>query len=148
MKTPYAWRCFKCDSSNVAEENVCAFCGFPARATGGQIEAARATPYASNLSEAIEASRKPSIGELLAPLSPWRRTVAVTGMLLFGGGLLWLKVTFSLTEAAVSVGASIAGLLVMGLAFAGAELPPVSAAPESLRNVGSSNKSAATGHVA
>ena len=127
---------------------MCAFCGFPAKATGGQIEAARETPNVRNLSQSIEGSRKSSIGELLAPLSPWRRTVAVTGMLLFGGGLLWLKVTFSLTGAAVSLGASIAGLLVIGLAFAGAELPPVSAAPESLQSGGSTNQSAETGHVA
>jgi hypothetical protein len=124
MKSRYTWRCHTCDASNSAEANACASCGFPANATGKQIVAARALngPAANALKSSVDAS-KPSITELLSPLTLWRKVIAVSGMALMLGGLLWLKVTFSFIEAAMSVGASAAGLLLLALAYAGAKLP-------------------------
>ncbi len=37
----YRWVCHSCQAANAAEKTICSNCGFPAVATGRQIEAAR-----------------------------------------------------------------------------------------------------------
>jgi ribosomal protein L37E len=130
MRAPYAWRCHICDRSNEAEVTACTSCGFPARATGKQIEVAKAAPGTpTDLHKSADGPSKISILEVLGPLSVWRKVVAVAGMLLAGGGGVWLKVTFSLVEAALSIGAFVAGLLILALAFVGMKPPPVVSDP-------------------
>jgi len=144
MKSPYAWRCHICDASNSAEASTCASCGFPAKATGKQIEAAKAlrTPKAS-ITESSDDANKPSIAELLSPLTLWRKVIAALGMVLIAGGLLWLKITFSFVEATMSVGAFAAGLLLLALAYAGAELPPLNLSARAFpKSANSASKSA------
>ena len=124
MNTPYPWRCYAFDGLNDAEAATCTSCGFPASATGKQIGVARESPGTHlTLSEQPGRSTKPFVAELLAPLNTWRKVIAITGMLISGGGLLWLKVTLSFMGAALSIGASLLGLLILGLAYAGAKLP-------------------------
>jgi hypothetical protein len=52
-------------------------------------------------------------------LSLWRKAAAVTGAVLAGAGLLWLKATLSFAEMGVAVVAFFLGLLLVGLAYAG-----------------------------
>lgn len=125
MTPPYAWQCFVCSSGNPAEADRCSACGFPARASGADIAAARAakaqgasTPRLVHPQPVVE-----SIAEALAPLPVWRGLFAIVGGLSLLGGMLWLKVALSLASHAWSMLAMIFGFAALGIAYAGREGP-------------------------
>lgn len=124
MALPYAWRCFACSEVNGPTFGVCSACGFPACAKGTDIVAARASreTHAKARRPAVrKSSDLASFADALAPLPWWRRVVAVCGVLAAAGGILWLKVTFSLAGALWSLAGLVAGLALVVLAFAGIE---------------------------
>jgi hypothetical protein len=111
----YAWQCFICEASNQATAALCSACGFPARATGKQIDAARAagTTTAAKPIELQERSAIDSIAQVLAPLPMCRQALAVIGGLLGIGGAVWLKLTWSFTGIAWSLGAMMLGIVLV-----------------------------------
>jgi hypothetical protein len=124
---PYAWQCFICPAANPPDATVCQSCGFPARASGIQIEAAReARKQGSNKPVLIkQTSTVDSIANALAPLPAWRKVLAILGGILLTSGLLWLKfLILSFAEIAWSLLAMFIGLAVMGLAYAGVDEKP------------------------
>jgi hypothetical protein len=60
-----------------------------------------------------------SIQAALAPLPPWRRTLAVVGGVISFAGAAWFKITFSLAGYAISALAVVAGVLLVALAYSG-----------------------------
>lgn len=60
-----------------------------------------------------------AIAAALVPLSHWHKVLAVVGGTSAFAGLLWLKITFSLVEAAWSVLAVAFGFAALGLAGRG-----------------------------
>jgi hypothetical protein len=116
----YSWRCFVCDSANEAGAAACSACGFPAGATGAQIEQARAVR--SGVTK-VHAPPVPSFMEsvhaALAPLPPHRRAVAVIGGVLTLVGIAWFKVTFSWSGLAESALTFVAGVLLVASAYSG-----------------------------
>lgn len=111
----YAWQCFACEGSNPARTDHCTSCGFPARATGRQIDAARTagTTAAAKPIELQERSAIDSIAQALAPLPIWRQALAVFGGVLGAGGAIWLKLTWSFTGLAWGFGAVMLGIALM-----------------------------------
>lgn len=114
---PYAWQCFACEASNPPGTAVCSSCGFPARATGRKIDAARAarTTAADKPIVLQQRSAIDSIADALSPLPMWRQALAVIGGLLGLGGAFWLKLTMSLAGVAWSLGAVILGMILMSV---------------------------------
>ena len=114
MKAPIPWRCFACDAANAASATVCAACGFPSQANAQQIEAARAVRDGVPASGYVKP--EPFIKtarEVLAPLPPWRQLMLVLGGLLFGGGVIGLKIVFSVQGLLQSLPMGGAGLVLM-----------------------------------
>lgn len=113
--SPYAWQCFACETSNPATASLCSACGFPARATGRQIDEARATRTTAAAKPIVQQERSASyaIAQALAPLPPWRQTLAVIGGLLGAGGVVWLKLAWSFDGIAWGLGAMLLGILLM-----------------------------------
>jgi hypothetical protein len=111
----YAWQCFACEGANPPHIDHCTSCGFPARATGRQIDAARAagTTTAAKPIELQERSAIDSIAQVLAPLPMCRQALAVIGGLLGIGGAVWLKLTWSFTGIAWSLGAMMLGIVLV-----------------------------------
>ncbi|WP_457328688.1 hypothetical protein [Rhizobacter sp. P5_C2] len=112
---PYAWQCFACEASNAPGTDPCSSCGFPARATRRQIDAARAARTTAAAKPIVPQRRSAidSIADALSPLSMWRQVVAVIGGLLAVGGVLWLKLTMSFPGLASSLAATILGIVLM-----------------------------------
>ena len=140
MKTPYVWRCFVCGEANQPAALTCATCGFPARASGRQIEAARAARNQDKavLVQRVKIEEKSTIGlvsDALSPLPIWRRVVAIVGSAVMLAGLLWFKVVFSFTEAAWCVVTVICGLAMLGYAYAGVAPDVRNQATKSKRSV-------------
>lgn len=130
----YAWQCFACDASNPPRADLCAACGFPARATGKQIGAARASKATAARPGIVPADRS-AIDSLIAALSPlpmWRKVLVVLGGSLCVGGAFWLKVTMSLAGVAWGLGALALGMLVAGLSQVSRSTTPSSSAPDSV----------------
>ena len=122
---PYAWQCFACEASNSPGADLCAACGFPARATGRQIEAARASRATAARPRIVLADRSAidSLIEALSPLPMWRKVLVIIGGLLCTGGALWLKVTMSLAGVAWGLGALALGVVVAALSQVGLGTP-------------------------
>ena len=119
---PYAWQCFVCEASNPATAALCSACGFPARATGRQIDAARVARSTAAAKPILLQDRSAidSFVDALSPLPMWRKALVVGGGSLFAGGMLWIKFTMSLAEVAWGLGASTLGIVVMAAAQVGA----------------------------
>jgi hypothetical protein len=109
----YAWQCFACDASNPATAALCTTCGFPARATAKQIDAARAagTSVTAKPIELQGRSAIDAIAQTLAPLPMWRQALVVIGGLLGIGGIVWLKLAWSFAGTAWSLGAVALGIV-------------------------------------
>jgi ribosomal protein L37E len=112
---PYAWQCFACEASNPPGTDPCSSCGFPARATGRQIDAARAAKTTAAAKPIVLQKRSAfaAIADALSPLPMWRQVLAAIGGLLAVGGALWLKLTMSFPGIASSLGATILGIVLM-----------------------------------
>jgi hypothetical protein len=110
---------------------MCSACGFPAGATGAQIEQARAVRAGVTKSRAQPAPDFiESVHSALAPLPPHRKVVAVIGGVLTFAGMAWFKGTFSWSGLAWSALTVVAGVLLLALAYSG------TANEEGLRNAG------------
>lgn len=91
MKQPYRWRCFACDKPNEPSATSCAWCGFSARATGAEIDKARAAVRMGG-SPALVTGRPRSEGFGVSPghWSGWRKGLAIAGMVLLAiSGFAW-----------------------------------------------------------
>lgn len=109
-----------CDSANEAGTATCSGCGFPAGATGGQIEHARGVGAGhSNSGVQPAPDFAANIQAALAPLPPHRKLLAVIGGALAFVGIVWFKVTFSWSGLAFSALATGAGVLLLALAYSG-----------------------------
>ena len=113
----YDWQCHVCFFANLARDDICGKCGFPARASGRDILAARTAKEHPNR---VVFTRTPDALERLSielqPLPLWRKTFAIFGLVFaFGGGIL-LKVTFSWTEALIGFAMLVTGMATFGLA--------------------------------
>lgn len=119
MHPSFAWQCFICEESNPPGETACHACGFPAKATGGEVAAARvARAGKKKPSQIKDSSAVESIAEALRPLSLWRKVLAIVGGALLFGGMIWFKIAFSLAEVVWSIAAVISGLGAVALAYA------------------------------
>jgi hypothetical protein len=123
MSREYAWQCLICSASNDAGARACSHCGFPARATGREIAAARAAFDATNgppklatlPAVVIRRGTIDTIERQLDSLSAWRRFVVVTGWILTGGGIFALKAAWSFAIAGWGVLALVGGFACVGL---------------------------------
>jgi hypothetical protein len=123
----YSWRCFVCESVNEAGIATCSCCGFPARATGSEIEHARKVRAGSAHSHSQPAPDfTRSIQAALAPLPLYRKIPAVIGGLLAFAGVVWFKITFSWAGIGMSLLTFGIGVLVFALAYYGMEHQEIS----------------------
>jgi hypothetical protein len=105
---------------NEAGTATCSSCGFAARATGAQIEHARAVRAGiSNPRVRPAPDVTASIQAALTALPPYRKIPAIIGGLLAVAGSAWFKVTFSWSGAALSALIFVAGLLLVAWACSG-----------------------------
>ena len=120
MVVPYAWRCLVCDASCPAGSDACVNCGFPSRATGVEIEAAR-RGRERRPSERLATQvtrRPPDMLDVLSDLGPvpsWRHLFVGSGFMLGMGGAIGLKAAWSLSmlgwsAAALAVGVTLAAI--------------------------------------
>jgi len=122
---PYAWQCFACEASNPPGTDLCAACGFPARATGKQIDAAHAKRTTAPAPIVLaERSATDSFFQALSPLPMWRQALIVVGGSLCLGGALWLKFAMSLAGVTWGLGALALGVVVLALLRIGGDLTP------------------------
>jgi hypothetical protein len=124
MTAPYAWHCFVCSEVNPPTRSICVACGFPARATGTEIAAAKAA-RALKVQPQRPAVRDEHTLELvrsaLSPLPFWRQCLVVLGAIVSTAGVIWFKVAFSVSEAALSAAAVAIGLGLLGFGLSGPE---------------------------
>lgn len=91
MSKPYRWSCFACDKPNEPSASSCAWCGFPARATGAEIDKARAAVRMGGL-PALIPGHPPSERTGVSPAnwSGWRKGLAIAGVVLLAiSGFAW-----------------------------------------------------------
>ena len=102
---PYRWVCHSCQAANAAETTTCSSCGFPAVATGRQIEASHkpgaippyeesstflALPFHQKVAFVIVVGTM-GVGLLLAKFAgPFELNFIDLGILAFGFFVLWL----------------------------------------------------------
>jgi len=103
MMQPYRWRCFACDSPNEPLAASCASCGFPARASGVDIDRARVARRQGAPVPMPYVPSSPSIGEPPARWSGWRKGLAIAGAVLlavsgfaWSGSMSWPRLALSL----------------------------------------------------
>jgi len=92
------------------------------RATGSDIVAARAAREVSGKPQrpaVRDESTLESIVDSLSPLPLWRQCIVVCGALISLGGVIWLKATFSFVEAGWSIAVTAAGVVLVGVGYAG-----------------------------
>jgi ribosomal protein L37E len=120
----YEWRCHVCEAANHATDNNCSQCGFPAKADGRDIAAAR---EARNPRSKSAYPRTPDalerLGIELRPLPLWRQAIAILGLVTAVCGGAYVKITFSWVEMLVGLIALFAGGAVFGMAtYAGRDV--------------------------
>jgi len=116
MQQPYRWRCFACEASNEASAESCTACGFPARATGHQIEAARATRNPQSLLLAAAPGLPSALtADVFDGLTGWRKVVSAVAMVFLGLGGIGLKAMSSWRDAGLSALALILGFVLVAL---------------------------------
>jgi hypothetical protein len=100
---PYRWRCFVCDKPNAASATSCASCGFPARASGAEIERARAAWRGGHGVRYADSAPVAAIAPSQAKWSGWRIGLAIAGAVLLAmsaygwtGSLSWPRLALSL----------------------------------------------------
>jgi len=114
MKRPYRWRCFACDGPNEPLAILCSSCGFPARASGAEIDKARfawrsgGSAAVRQYSASLQSAAKPQ-----PKWSGWRKGLAVAGAALLAiSGLAWMG-SFSWPRFALSLFAGMVGALLV-----------------------------------
>jgi hypothetical protein len=122
MKRPYRWRCFACDKSNEPLATSCAWCGFPARASGTEIAKAQAAWRAGDSAVRIPYSPPSArIAGLQAKWSGWRKGFAIAGAVLLAITAFAWTGSFSWPRLAVSLFACMFGALLLLVACVATE---------------------------
>ena len=116
MKPSYRWRCFACDLPNERFAGSCAGCGFPANASGADIDRARASRGIDGVPARWTemAASRPTPQRV--PWSNWRKGAAIAGAgLLVIGAYAW-RGSFSWNAFALAMLAVIFGAIMLTVA--------------------------------
>ena len=114
----YSWCCLVCDSANGASAEACTACGFPSRATGAQIDRARAVRRGTARSVKMPGPDLAAQLEIaIKPLPFYRKIPAVLGGLITVAGGVWFKLAWSWSGIAYALLALVLGLGLIALAY-------------------------------
>ncbi|MBC5783052.1 hypothetical protein H8N03_08870 [Ramlibacter sp. USB13] len=114
---PYRWRCFVCDKPNAASATSCASCGFPARASGAEIERARAAWRGGQGLRFADIAPSAAIAPSREKWSGWRMALAIGGAALLAISAYGWSGSLSWTRLALSLFACMFGALLLVVAF-------------------------------
>jgi hypothetical protein len=129
MKPSYRWRCFACDKPNERFAGTCAACGFPANASGADIDRARASRGIDGVparwTDMAVSSPPP---RQRVPWSNWRKGAAIGGAgLLVIGAIAW-RGSFSWNGFALALLAVMFGAILLMVACVARDLQQPSTA--------------------